>query len=72
MESTCDHEYYPHFTKCSNCDRGYIICENCEGDGSCLEVCDKGVVQCPKKGCKYGYIYQSHYCIKCPKTKYVK
>ena len=73
MTSTpCEHEYQPSYIECTDCDRGYVICENCDGDGSCLEVCDKGLITCPKKGCKYGYIYQMHYCIKCPKTRVIK
>ena len=66
------HEYQPSYISCSNCDRGYVICENCEGDGTCLDVCDKGLILCPKKGCKYGCIYKTHICIKCSKTRYVK
>ncbi len=66
------HEYQPSYIECSDCDRGYVTCNNCDGDGSCLGVCDKGLTACPKKGCKYGKIYQTHYCIKCSNARYVK
>lgn len=66
------HEYRPSYIECCNCESGYIICNNCDGDGNCLDVCDKGLMMCAKKGCKYGLIYKSHYCIKCSKTRYVK
>ena len=67
------HEYQADYTNCSNCQKGYVICNNCDGDGSCLEdVCDKGLIPCPIQGCKYGQIYKAHYCIKCGDSKYIK
>ncbi len=66
------HEYVAQYTNCSNCNKGYVICSNCDGDGTCLNVCDKGLVHCPEERCQYGQKYQFHYCIKCSKTIYVK
>lgn len=67
------HEYQPCYIDCSDCNKGYAICSNCDGDGSCIEdVCDKGLIPCPTQGCKYGFIYKTHHCIKCSKTRYIK
>ena len=75
FEAVCEpnkHEYIPHYIDCSICTNGYIICSNCDGDGTCLDVCDKGLIPCPEKGCKYGLIYKIHCCIKCSNTKFIK
>ena len=67
-----EHEYRSIYAMCPNCNGGYVMCDNCEGDGDCLGICNKGLITCPTKGCKYGYLYKTHSCIKCSKTRYVK
>ena len=67
------HEYEACYSSCPSCIKGYAICSICDGDGSCIgDGCDKGLAHCQTKGCKYGYIYQTHYCIKCGNAKYIK
>ena len=76
MSSTnicASHEYEARYSSCPNCIKGYAICSICDGDGSCIgDGCDRGLAHCQTKGCKYGYIYQTHYCIKCGNAKYIK
>ena len=65
------HQYQTVFDNCTKCDSGYVACNNCDGDGCLEEYCDKGITICSNSGCKYGYIYQHHYCINCGIIKLV-